>query len=111
MEHTELVAIENLTVRYGKDLALDIQSPVVIEEGDRIGIIGSNGAGKSTLIKSILGLVSYEGSIRTRLGMEEIDTHAVQRVHGLHADALYNGSNTADKNFEKRKAQRADRVL
>ncbi len=75
MEHTELVAIENLTVRYGKELALDIQSPVVIEEGDRVGIIGSNGAGKSTLIKSILGLVSYEGSIRTRLGMEEIATH------------------------------------
>lgn len=75
MENDILLSIENLTVCYGKDVALQIESPILIEEGDRIGIIGSNGAGKSTFIKSILGLVNYQGSIRTRLTMEQIATH------------------------------------
>lgn len=75
MGNTALLSIENLTVRYGKDIALQIESPISIEEGDRVGIIGSNGAGKSTLIKSILGLVDYQGNIHTRLTMEQIATH------------------------------------
>ena len=70
-----LLSINNLTVRYGKDVALQIDQPIVIEEGDRIGIIGSNGAGKSTLIKSILGLTDYEGNIQTTLKPEEMATH------------------------------------
>ncbi len=70
-----LLTIDNLTVKYGKFTALDIRTPVSIEKGDRIGIIGSNGAGKSTLIKSILGLVPYRGSIRSSLHPEEIATH------------------------------------
>ena len=75
MGNTALLSIENMTVRYGKDIALQIESPISIEEGDRVGIIGSNGAGKSTLIKSILGLVDYQGNIQTRLTMEQIATH------------------------------------
>lgn len=75
MGHSELLSLENLTVSYGKDVALRIETPVSIEEGDRIGIIGSNGAGKSTLIKSILGLVKYQGTIRTSLEPEQIATH------------------------------------
>ena len=75
MEKEVLLSVEGLTVRYGKDIALQIDSPILIEEGDRVGIIGSNGAGKSTLIRSILGLVNYQGSIRTRLTMEQIATH------------------------------------
>lgn len=70
-----LLSIENLTVHYGKDIALEIETPISIEEGDRIGIIGSNGAGKTTLIKSILSLVNYQGSIRTNLTMEQIAAH------------------------------------
>lgn len=75
MEREVLLSIENLTVRYGKDVVLHIGSPVLIEEGDRVGIIGSNGAGKSTLIRSILGLVNYQGSIRTVLPMDRIAVH------------------------------------
>ena len=65
-----LLKIENLTVRFGKFTALDIHTPICIEKGDRIRIIGSNGAGKSTLLKSILGLVPYRGQIRSRLNTE-----------------------------------------
>lgn len=69
------LTIENLTVKYGSDVALHITEPIRFCEGDRVGIIGSNGAGKSTLIKSILGLVDYSGSIRCDLKPEEIATH------------------------------------
>lgn len=75
MEREVLLSIENLTVRYGKETALQIESPILIEKGDRVGIIGSNGAGKSTLIRSVLGLVNYQGNIRTRLTVEQIATH------------------------------------
>lgn len=32
-----LVTIENLKVQYGKQTALSITEPIVIEEGDKIG--------------------------------------------------------------------------
>lgn len=69
------LTIENLTVTYGSNTALHITSPIHICEGDRVGIIGSNGAGKTTLIKSILGLVNYNGTIHSDLQPEEIATH------------------------------------
>ena len=70
-----LLSIQNLTVRYGADTALSVSSPIDIEEGDRVGVIGSNGAGKTTLIKSILGLVPYEGAIRMGLRPEQMAVH------------------------------------
>lgn len=70
-----LLSIQNLTVRYGADTALSIKTPIDIKEGDRVGVIGSNGAGKSTLIKSILGIVPYQGMIRTHLKPEQMAVH------------------------------------
>lgn len=57
-----MLEIQNLTKRYGKTLAVDDVSFTV--EAGRIGILlGPNGAGKSTVIKSIAGLLKYEGGI------------------------------------------------
>lgn len=70
-----ILELEQLSVKYGKETALTIGQPIRILEGDRIGVIGSNGAGKSTLIKSVLGLVSYEGTIKTTLQPWQIATH------------------------------------
>lgn len=70
-----MVTIQNLEVKYGKQIALSIKSPITFEAGDRIGIIGSNGAGKSTLVKSILGLTNYNGTIHTSLKPEEMSAH------------------------------------
>lgn len=70
-----LLTINNLQVRYGSQVALQIERPIVIEEGERIGIIGSNGAGKTTLVKAILGLLNYKGNIRTNLKPEQIAAH------------------------------------
>lgn len=57
-----MLEVQNLTKRYGKTLAADDVSFTV--ETGRIGILlGPNGAGKSTVIKSIAGLLKYEGGI------------------------------------------------
>lgn len=49
-----LLEIKNVTVHYGKALALDKVS-LRIEEGEIVSIVGANGAGKTTVIRSISG--------------------------------------------------------
>ena len=57
-----MLEIQNLTKRYKKTLAVD-QVSFVVPDG-KVGILlGPNGAGKSTIIKSIAGLLRYEGGI------------------------------------------------
>jgi ABC-2 type transport system ATP-binding protein len=70
-----MIHINDIEVRYGEQIALRIITPIKIEEGDRVGIIGSNGAGKTTLINSILGLIPYNGSIRTKVKPNEMSVH------------------------------------
>ena len=70
-----MLTIKGLRVKYGTQTALQIDSPIHISEGERVGIIGANGAGKSTLVKTILGLVEYEGSIVSRVPPEEMAAH------------------------------------
>lgn len=55
--HTDsLVAIRNLTKKYGKHLALDNLS-LDLPRGRIIGLLGPNGSGKTTLIKLMNGLL------------------------------------------------------
>jgi branched-chain amino acid transport system ATP-binding protein len=51
----KLLEIKNVTVHYGKALALDNVS-LEIEEGEIVSIVGANGAGKTTVIRSVSGL-------------------------------------------------------
>jgi branched-chain amino acid transport system ATP-binding protein len=51
----KLLEIKNMTVHYGKALALDNVS-LEIEEGEIVSIVGANGAGKTTVIRSVSGL-------------------------------------------------------
>ncbi len=50
------VLIENLTKKYGEQLAVD-QISFQLKEGEITGFIGPNGSGKSTTMKSICGLI------------------------------------------------------
>jgi ABC-2 type transport system ATP-binding protein len=84
-----VVKADQLSVRYGKNLALN-DVTAVFPPG-AVGLLGPNGAGKSTLLKSLLGfLVPEKGSmkvlgldvahapleIRERIGyMPESDSH------------------------------------
>ena len=70
-----MLTINKLRVKFNEQVALDIQGPIIFENGDRIGIIGSNGAGKSTLIKTILGLLPYDGQIMTTLSTKDMAVH------------------------------------
>ena len=57
-----MLAVVNVTKKYGKTLAADNVS-FVVPQG-KVGILlGPNGAGKSTIIKSIAGLLKYQGSV------------------------------------------------
>lgn len=57
-----MIKVENLTKTYGKVIANDHIS-FVVHDGQIAILIGPNGAGKSTTIKSICGLLRYDGSI------------------------------------------------
>jgi branched-chain amino acid transport system ATP-binding protein len=55
-----LLRVKEITVHYGKAIALNSVSLEIVE-GSCITVIGANGAGKSTLIQAISGLVPLTG--------------------------------------------------
>src|SRR6202167_2451937 len=61
----EVIGLEEVTVRYGRDAALAGVSAQV-QDGEWAGLIGANGAGKTTLLRAIMRLVPFQGV--TRLG-------------------------------------------
>jgi ABC-type Mn2+/Zn2+ transport system ATPase subunit len=56
------IGINQLTVAFGKIVILD-KLDLAIPVGKITALIGPNGSGKSTLIKSLAGVLSYEGEI------------------------------------------------
>ena len=58
-----VVSARHLSKRYGKVLAVDDLS-FDIGEGRIVGLIGPNGSGKTSALKSLLGLVPFEGELR-----------------------------------------------
>lgn len=59
-----LLDVKDLTVYYGKALALDHIS-LRVDDGEIVAIVGANGAGKTTAIRTISGLKQpAEGEIR-----------------------------------------------
>jgi ABC-type multidrug transport system ATPase subunit len=71
--------VENLTKRYGKTVAND-NVGIDVAPGELAMLIGPNGAGKSTLIKSICGLLRFDG--RITIGGYESHTLQAKRLLG-----------------------------
>lgn len=57
-----MLEVQELTKKYGKNLAAD-HVTFTVAEGTIGVLLGPNGAGKSTVIKSIAGLLKYTGGI------------------------------------------------
>lgn len=57
-----MLEIQELTKKYGKNLAVDHVN-LKVEDGQVGILLGPNGAGKSTIIKSVAGLLRYEGGV------------------------------------------------
>ena len=55
-----LLRVKEITVHYGKAIALDSVSLEVVE-GSCVTVIGANGAGKSSLIQAISGMAPLTG--------------------------------------------------
>jgi ABC-2 type transport system ATP-binding protein len=71
-----LLAVERLTKRYGKVIALN---DVTFSIAPGItGILGENGAGKSTAIKILLGLLQPTSGSATVLGQNALESVAVR---------------------------------
>lgn len=69
-----MITFEEVTVRYGDDVALSAVSGWV-QPGEWVGLIGPNGAGKTTLLRAMVRLVRHGG--RTLVG--EVDTEGMSR--------------------------------
>jgi len=97
-----VVAVENLTKRYGNQIAVDDLS-FEVPAGQVIGLLGPNGAGKTTAMKMLLGLVKPTSGRASLLGTDvgAADfTHALRRTGALiEAPALYERL-SARKNLE-----------
>ena len=60
-----LLDVSNLHAYYGKSHILH-GVDMNVREGEIVSLLGRNGSGRSTTVKSIMGLVAAEGSIRLR---------------------------------------------
>ncbi|WP_099467908.1 ABC transporter ATP-binding protein [Konateibacter massiliensis] len=72
-----MLQIVNLTKKYGKTLAVEDVS-FAIPDGNVGILLGPNGAGKSTIIKSIAGLLKFDGVVHIQgIPSREIDAKKV----------------------------------
>ena len=58
-----MIEIKNLKTGYDGKIVLEIES-LNFKEGEVTAVVGLNGSGKSTLLKSLVGITSYQGSIK-----------------------------------------------
>ncbi|MBN9467273.1 MAG: ABC transporter ATP-binding protein [Bosea sp.] len=68
-----MLAVQNLSVRFGDVLALENFS-FEVGAGQVVGIVGSNGAGKTTTLSAISGLIA------NRAGSVSFDGEAIERL-------------------------------
>ncbi len=63
MSKTQKIVIENLSVKYSSEVVLKNVS-TTLDKGKITFLVGPNGSGKSTFIKSLAGILNYEGEIK-----------------------------------------------
>jgi branched-chain amino acid transport system ATP-binding protein len=81
-----VLCLENITVQYGKVIAVK-DVTIEVAEGEIIALIGANGAGKSTTLRAISGLVrpssgkiDFDGHDLTSINAENITRLGIAHV-------------------------------
>ncbi len=64
MARAPLLQLSDVSLTFGGDPVFDDLS-LVIQQGDRVALVGRNGSGKSTLMKVMAGLVEIDSGTRT----------------------------------------------
>src|ERR1700691_5469697 len=79
---TPFLAVDNISVQYGKAQALQNVS-IHVHAGEFVSVVGLNGAGKTTLFNAISGMLPYSGEIRREgLALRGQTAAAIAR-HGI----------------------------
>lgn len=79
MGNNPWIEIEDLEVKYGKELALAHIS-FHIRRGEFLGIIGANGSGKTTLLHTLLGLKEKSGGEIRYHGSNPVISYIPQNI-------------------------------
>ena len=67
-----MLEISNLVKIYGGDFRAVDDVSLTIGDGEIFGFIGPNGAGKTTTIKSVVGLIEFDGGMITMDGLDVV---------------------------------------
>lgn len=87
MEH--IIEIKNVTKTYGKHRGVENIS-FSVKKGDIFAFLGPNGAGKSTIIRSMLGMLQYEGNISIMgLDVRSQKEQILQKVGYMPSEAMF----------------------
>src|SRR6516225_8987279 len=71
MEADGRVLLRDVTVRYGRRIALEAVSGEFVS-GSLTAVVGANGAGKSTLLAAIAGVVRLAGGLVNRAELQRL---------------------------------------
>ncbi len=77
-----LLAVERMTVHYGKARALH-EVALRVHPGEFVAVVGLNGAGKTTLFNALTGFVPYAGEVHWRGGLQRPGGQGASARDGL----------------------------
>jgi ABC-2 type transport system ATP-binding protein len=78
-----LIQIENLTKRFGNNVAVDSLT-LRVGEGEMLGLLGPNGAGKTTTVRMLACLIAPTSGRASISGLEiGRDDHQIRRIVGI----------------------------
>ena len=78
----QLVELRNVSKAYDTNRVLE-KIDLMVEQGDKIALVGRNGAGKSTLLKILAGVLDYQGErlLHPKTQVEYFSQHRIDTLN------------------------------